>query len=512
MTLRRLARRQRPHRAGARACSRSPAGRSGACSPSQISLLWALTIVSSARRLRRADRHRGRRAAGPLRRRLAGDLRADRRGARRARSCWARRCGAIEQDGGGGRGRAPPAADVRAPPRDRRDAAGADRADPLRARASPAAATSSPSGWPSGALTKCTAVYDEPFWREDGLTGEAVSDAGPDRDHLRQLAAGRLARRAGRLHRRAPTRSSTPGGRSPSAGGSSSTASRACSASGRRGARRLPRAGLGRGGVERRRPGLLARHRGADGLRRGAAPPVRAGPLGGRRDRDGLVRLHGRRGPQRRARGGRGPGCGRMAAVSIDRRGRLAFAGAAAPGRDAARQGGLLARADRDLPGADRADRPAAERLPRSSGPSRPWPRPTPPTERASAAARSAPLLGVPIAIKDTARRRGRRHHARHRRASTSPAEQDSDAGRAPARGRRGDPRQDQPARARDPRLHRVEDLRHHPQPVEHRADHRAARAAAAAPRSPPGWPRSPTPPTARARSATRRRTAGCSA
>jgi monoamine oxidase len=31
----------------------------------------------------------------------------------------------------------------------------------------------------SGALTKCTAVYDEPFWRDDGLTGEAVTDMGP---------------------------------------------------------------------------------------------------------------------------------------------------------------------------------------------------------------------------------------------------------------------------------------------------------------------------------------------
>jgi monoamine oxidase len=31
----------------------------------------------------------------------------------------------------------------------------------------------------SGALTKCTAVYERPFWREDGLTGEAVSDEGP---------------------------------------------------------------------------------------------------------------------------------------------------------------------------------------------------------------------------------------------------------------------------------------------------------------------------------------------
>jgi monoamine oxidase len=30
-----------------------------------------------------------------------------------------------------------------------------------------------------GALTKCMAVYEEPFWRADGLSGEAVTDAGP---------------------------------------------------------------------------------------------------------------------------------------------------------------------------------------------------------------------------------------------------------------------------------------------------------------------------------------------
>ncbi len=30
-----------------------------------------------------------------------------------------------------------------------------------------------------GALTKCAAVYPEPFWRDDGLTGQAVTDAGP---------------------------------------------------------------------------------------------------------------------------------------------------------------------------------------------------------------------------------------------------------------------------------------------------------------------------------------------
>ena len=31
----------------------------------------------------------------------------------------------------------------------------------------------------SGALTKCTAVYETPFWREDGWSGAAVSDEGP---------------------------------------------------------------------------------------------------------------------------------------------------------------------------------------------------------------------------------------------------------------------------------------------------------------------------------------------
>ncbi len=30
-----------------------------------------------------------------------------------------------------------------------------------------------------GALTKCMALYEEPFWRSDGLSGESVTDAGP---------------------------------------------------------------------------------------------------------------------------------------------------------------------------------------------------------------------------------------------------------------------------------------------------------------------------------------------
>jgi monoamine oxidase len=32
---------------------------------------------------------------------------------------------------------------------------------------------------PMGSVLKCQAIYDRPFWRDDGLTGQATSDAGP---------------------------------------------------------------------------------------------------------------------------------------------------------------------------------------------------------------------------------------------------------------------------------------------------------------------------------------------
>jgi monoamine oxidase len=32
---------------------------------------------------------------------------------------------------------------------------------------------------PQGAVIKCMAIYDEPFWRADGLSGQATSDVGP---------------------------------------------------------------------------------------------------------------------------------------------------------------------------------------------------------------------------------------------------------------------------------------------------------------------------------------------
>lgn len=64
---------------------------------------------------------------------------------------------------------------------------------------------------PQGTVWKCMAVYDEPFWRADGLTGQAVSDRGPVRagfdnspaDGSPGVLLGFLeadfARRAGRL-------------------------------------------------------------------------------------------------------------------------------------------------------------------------------------------------------------------------------------------------------------------------------------------------------------------------
>jgi monoamine oxidase len=35
------------------------------------------------------------------------------------------------------------------------------------------------AGWKMANLTKCFAVYDEPFWRADGMTGEALTDSAP---------------------------------------------------------------------------------------------------------------------------------------------------------------------------------------------------------------------------------------------------------------------------------------------------------------------------------------------
>ena len=41
---------------------------------------------------------------------------------------------------------------------------------------------------PDGSVIKCMAVYDEPFWRADGLTGQATYEIGPGPADVRQLA------------------------------------------------------------------------------------------------------------------------------------------------------------------------------------------------------------------------------------------------------------------------------------------------------------------------------------
>ncbi len=158
---------------------------------------------------------------------------------------------------------------------------------------------------PQGHIIKVQAVYDEPFWRGDGLNGASVSDVGPcnvtfdssPRDGrpgaLLGFVCGDEARRFARLPRvRAPAcGAGKPGARVRRAG---AVADRLC------------RAGLGGRALLARRPDRSACARRPDDLRPRAARARRAHPLGRQRDLDVLERLHGRRRALRRAGGARG--------------------------------------------------------------------------------------------------------------------------------------------------------------------------------------------------------------
>ena len=114
--------------------------------------------------------------------------------------------------------------------RDRRRPARAGAPDPLRRRAAggaPQGARSPPAG---PASIKVAVVYDTPFWREQGPERPRAHERGPGLDHVRQLAAGRLARRADRLHPRPARRRGDAVERRASAGRWCSRPSRACSA------------------------------------------------------------------------------------------------------------------------------------------------------------------------------------------------------------------------------------------------------------------------------------------
>ncbi len=158
-----------------------------------------------------------------------------------------------------------------------------------------------------GHLIKWEAVYDTPFWRDQGLSGQVVSENGP----------------ANTTFDNSPP-SGNPGIVFGFAGGDQARKLRQALAreaprGGARQLRRRLRAGRGRperrvrdeldaGGVDARLPGGPHRHERAAQVRPGAGQARRPRALGRHRDGRLLERLHGRRGALGRARGEGGPG------------------------------------------------------------------------------------------------------------------------------------------------------------------------------------------------------------
>ncbi len=151
-----------------------------------------------------------------------------------------------------------------------------------------------------GALTKCMALYEEPFWRADGLSGESVTDAGPVTLTFDSSPRDGSSRGPAWLRRRSRGASSWPRCRRPSAAPRPRLL-RAALRPARRAAFRLRRTGLERGGVVRRRADLELRPGWLDGLRPGPARAGRPRPLGRHRDRHRVERIHGGRPSGRRA-------------------------------------------------------------------------------------------------------------------------------------------------------------------------------------------------------------------
>ena len=206
-------------------------------------------------------------------------------------------------------------------------------------------------------------MYDRPFWRDEGLTGTAVSTTGPVTRDVRRLAARRAQQGSGdhlRLRRRRRR----------------TQLQRDVARAARRaavleqfatffGSQALKRHGLLRDelvgrGVDPGLPGRDPQHWHAARLRALAAGARRPDPLGGHRDLELLERLHGRRRALRRASRSRGAR-GAVSAVT-------ACAGARLAGLRARpscwRRRGLLAGAGRAGAGADRRHAADAERVP----------------------------------------------------------------------------------------------------------------------------------------------------
>ena len=159
---------------------------------------------------------------------------------------------------------------------------------------------------PMGSVIKCQVLYDEPFWRADGLSGQALGDGEGSRvvfdnsppegspGMLLAFVEGDEARRLGRASA-AARREAVLGSLTRYFG------RRAAS----------PADYFELDWQQERWSGRLLRDavraERVDQVRGGAARAGRAHPLGRHRDGHGLVRLHGRRGPLRRARRRRGP-------------------------------------------------------------------------------------------------------------------------------------------------------------------------------------------------------------
>ena len=147
---------------------------------------------------------------------------------------------------------------------------------------------------PSGAIIKIDVVYDEPFWRADGLSGQSAAPGSPATitidactDAARPgvlcvIVEGPIARELGGLDEAERRR------------GGSGRARRAVRRQGEV-ARRLPRAELERRALLRRRNAQPRADRRADRVRPRAARTLRTHPLGRNRELGRHVRL-GRRG------------------------------------------------------------------------------------------------------------------------------------------------------------------------------------------------------------------------
>ena len=168
--------------------------------------------------------------------------------------------------------------------------------------------------YPQGTLTKAACVYERPFWRDDGLTGQVLFADGPISATFDDSPPGRQQGRRLRVHRRRPCPRLREALRAAPPSGRDRQLRRVLRAAGRE-PEALHRDDLEARDLDSRLPGRNPGTEPARDPRPGAARAGRPDPLGGDRDVGLLGRLHGWRGALRRARrgGGHEPALSRVA-------------------------------------------------------------------------------------------------------------------------------------------------------------------------------------------------------